>query len=321
MTAALIYAFGAVWAGAAIAESVEVPRVGILCPVTCDTTDLLTFRNELSMLGYAEPSSVAFEYRSAAGDLNRLPELAGDLERERVAVIYTTFGTAAGLAAKRVTAAIPVVVGSAGDLVAAGMVKSLDRPGGNVTGVTSLALELEGKRLEFLKQVVPTISRVAFFRDTTNPYSVLALKEQHIAAEQLGVEIREIQFHEPADVDPAFGTIISDGLTALCVDSYIPVLASRDRIVELAAQHHVAAIYPFRHFVDAGGLLSYGSSLDENAKRAAVYVAKILHGAKPADPPVERSTKVELVINMKVARELGLTVPQTLLARADDIIE
>jgi putative ABC transport system substrate-binding protein len=134
-------------------------------------------------------------------------------------------------------------------------------------------------------------------------------------------EFREIQFHEPADVDPAFATIISDGLTALCVDSYIPVLASRDRIVELAAQHHVAAIYPFRHFVDAGGLLSYGSSLGENAKRAAVYVAKILHGAKPADLPVERSTKVELVINMTAARELGLTVPQTLLGRADESIE
>jgi putative ABC transport system substrate-binding protein len=317
----IVQSLGFVWAGTVIAQTAKVLRVGILCPVTCDTSDLMTFREALARSGYTEPSKVVFVYRWAGGDLKRLPDLAGDLERAGVDVIYTTFGTSAGLAAKHATESIPVVVGSAGDLVASGMVKSLGRPGGNITGITSLALELEGKRLEFLKQLLPTVSRIAFFRDTTNPYSILALKEQQIAAARLGVELSEIQFHEPSDVDAAFGTIASDGLTALCVDSYIPVLASRDRIVQLAADHRVAAIYPFRHFVAAGGLLSYGSSLDDNAKRAAEYVGKILDGAKPADLPVERSTKVELVINMRTANSLGLTVPPSILARADEVIE
>ena len=296
-------------------------RVGVLCPVSCATSDVETFRDALRGLGYREGSSVVFEYRSAAGKLDQLPDLASDLVRQNPDVIFTTFGTAAGLVAKRATASIPVVVGSAGDLVESGLVKSLAHPGGNVTGITSLALELEGKRLEFLRQLVPTVSRVAFFRDTSNPYSVLAIKQQQIAAAQLGIELREIQVHETTDVDAGFATIVSDQLQALCVSSYIPLVASRDRIVELAAKHGVAAIYPFRHFVEAGGLLSYGSSLNDNAKRAAAYVDKILEGTKPADLPVERSTKVELVINLKTAKALGLTIPQSILLRADEVIE
>ncbi len=236
-------------------------------------------------------------------------------------MIFTSWGTAPGLAAKRATASIPIVAGSAGDLVAAGIVKSLNRPGGNATGITSLALELEGKRLELLKELLPAVKRIAFFRDTTNPYSVLAIKEQRIAAEHLGVELEEIQVHETIDIDRAFATIVDERLKALCVDGYIPLLAGRDRIVALAARNGIAAIYPLRDFVDAGGLLSYGSSLSDNANRAAAQVGKILAGAKPGDLPVERSTKVELVVNLKTAKSLGLTVPQAILARADEVIE
>ena len=275
----------------------------------------------LAALGYKDGANVVFEYRSAAGDLKRLPGLTDDLVRQNVDVIFTTFGTAAALAAKRATASISIVAGSAGDLVAAGIVESLNRPGGNITGVTSLLLELEGKRLQLLKEFLPDVSRIAFFRDTANPYSVLAVDRVRTAAAQLGIELREIQVHETTDVDQAFAEMVGDGLKALSVGAYIPLLASRDRIVELAAKHRIAAIYTFRDFVDAGGLFSYGPNLSENARRAAGLVGKILGGVKPADLPVERSTTVELVINLKTANVLGLAVPPSIVARADAVVE
>jgi ABC-type uncharacterized transport system substrate-binding protein len=317
VAAALI---GASAAGGA-QPAARIYRVGVLCPISCETSDVKTFRTALATLGYKEGANVVFEYRLAVGDLKRLPELAGDLVRQNVDVIYTTFGTAAGLVAKKATTSIPVVVGSAADLVKAGIVSSYNHPEGNVTGITSLAFDLEGKRLQFLKELLPDVSHVAVFSDATNPASVIDIKEHQIAAAQLGVEFRELRVHEPGDVDDAFATLVNERLAALLIDAYIPVLVSRDRIVELAAKHRIAAIYPFRDFVDAGGLLSYGSNLSDNAKRAAAHVAKILGGAKPADLPVERSTKVELVINMRTARALGLTIPPALVARADEVIE
>jgi putative ABC transport system substrate-binding protein len=299
----------------------KVSRIGVVCPISCETSSLRSFREALAALGYKDGANLVFEYRSAAGDLKRRPGLTNELVRKNVDVIFTAFGTAAALAAKRATASIPVVVGSAGDLVAAGIVESLNRPGGNITGVTSLLLELEGKRLQLLKEFLPDVSRIAFFRDTTNPYSVLAIERVRTAAAQLGIELREILVHETTDVDQAFATMVGDGLTALCVDAYIPLLASRDRIVELATKHRIAAIYTFRDFVDAGGLFSYGPNLNENAKRAAGLVGKILAAAKPADLPVERSTTVELVINLKTAKVLGLAVPPSIIARADAVVE
>ena len=313
---------GAVLPLAAHAQKLgKVYQIGVVCPISCETSDFRSFREALAALGYKDGTNVIFEYRSAAGNVQRLRELADELVRRNVDVIFTTFGTAAALAAKRATASIPIVVGSAGDLVAAGIVESLNRPGGNVTGITSLLLELEGKRLQLLTELSPSISRIAFFCDTTNPYSVLAVERMRTAAAQLGVELREIQVHEATDVDQAFATLVGDGLEALCVDAYIPLLASRDHIVELAAKQRIAAIYTFRDFADVGGLFSYGPSLKENAKRAAALVGKILDGAKPEDLPIERSTKVELVINLNTAKALGLTIPPTLIARADDVIE
>ena len=308
--------------GAAAAQpAAKVNRVGVLCPVSCATPDVQTFRAALAALGYKEGANVVFEYRSAEGQSKRLPELAAELAGRSVDVIYTTWGTAAGVAAKRATTAIPVVVGSAGDLVEAGIVNSLNRPEANVTGITSLALELEGKRLQFLKELVPGVARIAVFRDTSNPYSVLAMQQLRAAAAQLGVTLDEIEVHLASDVDQGFATIARERVKALCIHSYRPVLASRDRIVALAAERGVVAVYPLREYVDAGGLMSYGANLSDNAQRAAAQVAKILDGAKPADLPVERSTRVELVINLKTAKALGLTVPPALLARADEVIE
>jgi ABC-type uncharacterized transport system substrate-binding protein len=296
-------------------------RVGLLCPITCTTAAVRTFRRALAALGYREGANIVFEYRSAAGDLKRLPDLAGDLVRRRVDVIFTTWGTAPGLAAKRATTTIPIVVGSVGDPVAAGLVKSLSRPGGNVTAIASLALQLEGKRLQFLMELMPGLSRAAVFRDTANPYSVLAMKQQRRAAAALGLKLTEIEVDRSSDVGPGFSAIRRQGLNALCIHAYIPVLASLKRIVALAAKYHIVAVYPLRDYVDAGGLMSYGASLDANARRAAADVAKILRGAKPADLPVEQSTRVELVVNLKAAKGLGLTIPPSILARADEVIE
>jgi putative ABC transport system substrate-binding protein len=303
------------------AQPAKARRIGVLCAVSCRAGDVNTFRDALSKLGYPEGPNLVYELRSAEGRLDRLPDLARELADRRVDIIFTTWGTAAGLAAKYATATIPVVVGSAGDLVASGLVASLNRPESNVTGISSLALDLEGKRLEIIRQILPAIPRVAVFRDSTNPYSVLAIAEQRRAADTLGVSLREVQVHEAGDVDQGFATVAGEGLKALVLHAYLPILASRDRIVERAASDRVVTIYPTREFVDAGGLLSYGTSLDENARRAAAYVDKILKGAKPSDLPVEQPTRFELVINLKTAKALGLDIPPTLLARADEVIE
>jgi ABC-type uncharacterized transport system substrate-binding protein len=299
----------------------KVYRIGVLCPITCTSSGVRAFRQALGKLGYTEGSNVVFDYRSLAGDLKRLPTLAAGLVRQRVDVIYTTWGTAPGLAAKRATTTIPVVAGSVGDPVAAGLVASIRRPGGNVTAIASLALQLEGKRLQLLHQLLPSVRRIAVFRDTANPYSVLAIRAQRKAAARLGLELREIEVHRAGDVEAGFATIRREHLRALCIHAYVPVLASRNRIVALAARDRIAAIYPLRDYVDAGGLLSYGASLEANARRAAADVGEILKGSKPADLPVERSTRVALVIDLRVAKALGLTVPQSILARADEVIQ
>lgn len=263
-------------------------RIGVLCAASCETSDVRAFRQELAARGYGV--NTEFEFLRYGDDLRHASELAADLARQNVDLIYTTFGTVGGLAAKRATASIPIVVGSAGDLVAAGIVKSLNKPGGNVTGITSLALELEPKRLELLKQLLPAVSQIGFFNDAENPFSVLATDLQRSAAARLGIELREYRVHKAGDIDKAFSDLVGDGLTALCVDAYMPLLVGRERIVELAAQHRIAAIYPLRSFVEAGGLCSYGSDLRENAKRAAALTARILAGARPAtlprDPPI-----------------------------------
>ncbi len=210
--------------------------VGILCAIACTTSDVTAFKDALSSRGYREGSDIIFLPRSADGELKRLPQLATELADGKVDVIFTTWGTAAALAAQQATGSIPIVVGSAGDLV-----------------------DLEGKRLEILKELLPAVSRVAVFSDPANPYSALAMQQVRSAADLLQVKLSDIVVHEKRDIDKAFAAIAGDRLEALCLHAYVPILASRDRIIELASDDHIAVVYPLSDFVRAGGLISYGA--------------------------------------------------------------
>jgi putative ABC transport system substrate-binding protein len=299
----------------------KVARIGVLCPIACDGPSVDAFRLALRDLGYVEGRTLVFEYRAAEGQVDRLPALAGELVRTNVDVIFTTWGTAPALAAKRATSMVPVVMAAAGDPVKAGIVPNLTRPGGNVTGLSSLALELEGKRLELLKEIAPKVSRVGVFWDAGNPYSALAFKQEEMAARTLAVQLQPVRLRGAADLENAFAALKRDRVEALSVHAYIPVLQHGAAIIEFAAMNRLAAIFPLRAYVERGGLLSYGANLAEIARRAAHYVDRILKGAKPAELPVEQPTKFELVINLKTAKALGLTIPQSLLLRADQVIQ
>jgi putative tryptophan/tyrosine transport system substrate-binding protein len=296
-------------------------RIGVLCFVTCEGPGLVAFRETLRDLGYVEGRTLAFEYRDAAGKTERLAPLADELVRSKVDLIFTPRGTAPALAAKRATATIPVVVGFVGDPVKAGIVPNLAHPGGNVTGVSSLSLELEGKRIELLRELVPKVSRVGVFSDPHNPYSALATKEVERAARALGVRILVARLSGPTDLDTAFATLKRDRVEALVVLGYVATQQTRGAIIRFAAANRLPAVYPVRDDVDEGGLFSYGANVADISRRAAHYADRILKGARPADLPVEQATTVELVVNRKTAAALGLAVPPSLLARADQVIE
>jgi putative tryptophan/tyrosine transport system substrate-binding protein len=296
-------------------------RIGVLCLVSCEGPGLVAFRAALRDLGYVEGRTLVFEYRDAAGKTERLAPLADELVRSKVDLIFTPRGTAPAMAAKRATTTIPVVIGAAGDPVKAGIVPSLARPGGNVTGVSSLNLELEGKRIDLLRDLVPKLSRVGVFWDPDNPYSVLATKEAEGAARALGVRIAAVRLSGPADLDTAFAALRRDRIEALVVHGYVATQQNRGPIIRFAAANHLPAIYAAREDVEAGGLLSYGANLVDISRRAARYADQILKGTKPADLPVEQATTVEFVVNLKTAKALGLTIPPSLLLRADQVIE
>jgi putative ABC transport system substrate-binding protein len=299
----------------------KVARIGVLCPIACDGAGVDAFRLALRDLGYVESRTLVFEFRAADGRVDRLPALATDLVQTKVDVIFTTWGTAAALAAKRATATIPVIVGGTGDPVKAGIVTSLAKPGGNVTGVSSVALELESKRLELLKEVVPTVARVGAFWDPENAYSALANKQEEMAASALGVRLHPVRLRAASDLENAFAALKRDRVEALSVHAYIVTVQNRAAIIAFAAANRMAAIYPLREYVTEGGLVSYGANVAAISQRAAHYVDRILRGAKPADLPVEQPTKLEFAINLKTAKALGLTIPPTLLLRADQVIE
>jgi ABC-type uncharacterized transport system substrate-binding protein len=296
-------------------------RIGVLCLVSCRGADVEAFRGALRDLGYVEGRTLVLEYRDAAGQPERLPTLAAELVRSRVDVLFSPWGTASALAAKRATATIPVVIASAGDPVKAGIVPGLAKPGGNVTGVSSLALELEGKRLELLKQLTPTTSRVGVLRDPDNPYSALATKEVEASARALGVRVVAARLSGAADLDTALATLKREHVEALVLHGYAATLQNRRAIIQFAAANRLPAIYPLREYVDEGGLASYGADVAAIARRAAHYVDRILKGARPADLPVEQVTTVQLVVNRKTAAALGLTIPPAVLLRADGIVE
>ena len=297
------------------------PRIGVLCSISCQGLAVDAFRRALRELGYVEGRTLVFEYRDAEWKNERLPALAGDLVQSKVDVIFTPWGTAAALAAKRATTTIPVVIGAAGDPVRAGIVASLSKPGGNVTGVSSLALELEGKRLELAKEVVPKLSRVGIFWNSESAYSALAFKEVEAASRALGVRVHAIRLTGPSDLATAFATLKRERVEALVLHGYVATLQNRRAIIEFAAANRLPTIYPSREYVDEGGLLSYGANVGDISRRAAHYVDRILKGAKPADLPVEQATTVELVVNVTTARALGIAIAPSVLLRAEQIVK
>jgi putative ABC transport system substrate-binding protein len=314
----------AAWPLAARAQPVEkVYRIGVLCPLACQGLTGLepAFRLTLRDLGYLEGRNLLFEYRAAEGVLDRLPALAQELVQAKVDLIFTTFGTVPPIAAKRATASIPVVMGASGDPIRAGIISNLAKPGSNVTGVSSLTLESEGKRVELLKELLPAISTVGTFWHPENAYSALAIKEVERAAGALGLRVQPVVLRGPSDVDGAFETLKRERVDAVSVQSYMAVLRNRAAIIEFAERNRVVMVFPIRTYVEEGGLISYGANLADISRRAAHYVDRIFKGANPGDLPVEQATKLELVINLKTAKTLGLTIPPTLLARADEVIE
>lgn len=319
-----ISAFGGVaaWSFAARAQqTAKVSRIGYLgtSSPSLERHALDAFRQKLRELGQVEGKNIAIEYRWAEGKDDRLPELAAELVRLKPDVIVTT-GTPGTLAAKQATNTIPIIFASVGDPVSAGLVASYTRPDGNVTGFTFTGPELEGKRLQILKEVVPGLSRVAAL---WNPVSMGGefYRQTQVAAAALSVRLQPVEARRADDLNQAFATISEARADALIVLADAFLLHNREQIVEFAANRRLPTIYPYREYVESGGLASYAPSKTDRLRRTAAYVDKILRGAKPADLPIEAPTSFEFIINSKTAKELGLTVPAMLLARADEVIE
>jgi putative ABC transport system substrate-binding protein len=279
------------------------------------------FRQGLSESGYVEGQNLQIEYRWAEGHYDRLGGLADDLVRRHVAVIGAVSGTPAALAAKTATTAIPIVFGNGGDPIASGLVASLNRPQGNITGATFYTVELAGKRLSLLRELVPTATVIGFLVNPKNPAEEPEIKDAYAAARALGVRLLVLNTISEHDIDVAFTTLREQRAGALVVGSDPLFFGFYHKLVELAARHAIPTIYIVREFPEAGGLMSYGSKQNDAYNQAGIYVAKILQGTKPADLPVMQPTRFEFVINLKTAKALGLTVPPSLLATADEVIE
>jgi ABC-type uncharacterized transport system substrate-binding protein len=306
-------------------QATKIARIGYLSSdLTGSARNREAFLQGLRDLGYIERQNVLIEYRDAERKPERLPALAAELAALKIDIIVTGGGTAAALAAKKASTTLPIVFIGVGDPVSDGLVASLARPGGNVTGFSLLAPELVGKSLELLKQAVPGVSRVALLvkPDATPNHTMNRfLKEADVAAQALGVLLQIVEARSPADFERAFSEMSKARAGALAVIP-TPVFGSAgQRLADLAKKNELPTVFLFRYYVDAGGLMSYGPDLVDQWRRAATHVDKILKGATPGDLPVEQPTKFELVINLKTAKALGLTIPQTLLLRADQVIE
>jgi ABC-type uncharacterized transport system substrate-binding protein len=305
-------------------QSGKIFRIGFLDPSTAAGNAVLVdaFRQELSQLGWIEGKNIAFVYRFAEQKPGRLPELAAELVRLKVDLIVTT-GDGPTFEAKKATTTIPIVMTTGSDPVAQSLVDSLARPGGNVTGLSSLAKELNTKRLEILKDAVPKLGRVGLLRTPGASITAdLQLKELRPAARALKLELEEIETPlDPKGLESAFQTAKQKQVGAIMTTAIRAFFAERKRIVEFADKYRVPAIYFQKEFVDEGGLMSYGVDYVDLFRRAAVYVDKILKGATPADLPVQQATKFEFIINLKTAKSIGLTIPQSLLLQATGVIE
>jgi putative ABC transport system substrate-binding protein len=303
----------------------KVARIGMLlrgaAPPPGQPSPLLdAFRGGLRDLGYVEGQNIVIEYRWSEGREQRFPDLAIDLVRLNVAVIVAQ-GTLAVLAAKGASSTIPIVMTAVGDPVGTGIVASLPRPGANITGLSLLDTDLDSKRIELLKEAVPGLTRIAILWSANDPGMTLAFSRVEVAAQAVGLSLQSLAVREPGDFPGAFQAAHARRVEALIVTAQTFTLRHLVQILDLAAKHRLPAMYTIRGFVDAGGLMAYAPSLSDQFRRAATYVDKILRGAKPADVPVEQPTKFEFVINMKTARVLGLTIPPSLLLRADQLVE
>jgi putative ABC transport system substrate-binding protein len=300
----------------------KITRVGfLLFPSRSAVADSLdAFRQGMRELGYVEGQNIVIEYRYADGKFDRLPELAGELVRLKVDVIVAGGGFQAIQSAKNATSTIPIVMTGSADPVASGLIVSLARPGGNITGPTFGGYELVGKRLELLKETFPKASRVAVFLPATSQSVSLSLNEIQTSGRALGLQIQSIEVRSTNDLDGAFQAATKGRAQALTVDPSPVFTSNRNQILEFAAKNRLPAIYPWREYVEDGGLMSYAAKLSDQYRRAAVYVDKILKGAKPPELPVEQATKFEFIINLKAAKQIGLTIAPNVLARADKII-
>ena len=303
-------------------QTARVPRIGFLIAGNPSSSGIRgridAFRKGLRDLGYVEGKNIVIEYRYANGKFDRLPNLAEELVRLPVTVIVTT-STASTKAAKGVTTIVPIVVGSAGDLVGEGLVASLARPGGNITGLTAVSPDLSGKRLELLKEVIPTASRVAVIWHPT-PNDEKEVKETEIAANALGLKLQSLQVRSRDEFQSAFAAAMNERANGLIIIQSPFTGSHRKELFELAEKQRLPSMCDAPYLAEDGCLMSYGPNRFEMSRRAATYVDKILKGAKPADWPVEQPTKFELVINLKTAKQIGLTVPPPVLARADRVI-
>jgi putative ABC transport system substrate-binding protein len=297
----------------------KVYRLGILAPQPWPPFE--AFRQQLHDLGYAERHNLVLEHRWAEGRYERLPALAAELVQLPVDVIVT-WTTPAALAAQRATATIPIVMASIGDAVGAGLVASLARPGGNITGFTAINPDVEGKRLEFLKAVVPQATRIALLWNPANPrLHALIVQETQRTALALGIQVQLVEAGSASGFEPAFAAMSQERADALIVAPDAEYIFHRAQIAELATKYRLPAVYLHRDHVEAGGLMAYTPDYDHLFRRAAIYVDKIFKGAKPGDLPVEQATMFKLIINLKAAKALGLTIPPTLLFQATEVLQ
>jgi putative tryptophan/tyrosine transport system substrate-binding protein len=313
----------AAWPLAARAEQVgKIHTIGIFSAGSFDPTGptVAVLPDALRALGWTEGKNIVFERRFAENRLERLPELAAELVHLNVDVIVAV-GTLAPLAAKRATSTIPIVMTAAGDPLGSGLVASLARPGGNVTGMSLMAPDLGGKRLELLKELLPRLARVAVLWNAANPYSASVFKETQAAGRTLGIEVQSLEVRSPNDFDGAFEAARKEHPDALITVEDPLTFNYQKRIADFAVANQLPSLHGLKEFAVAGGLMSYGANIADLVRRAAGYVDKLLKGAKPADLPVQQPNTFDLVINLKTAKALGLEVPPTLLARADEVIE
>jgi putative ABC transport system substrate-binding protein len=303
-------------------QPTKIPRIGYLAPNSLSVLAARTeaFRQGLRDLGYVEGKTIVIEWRSVEGKLDRLPALAAELVRLNVDVIVTA-GPTATRPAKEATSTIPIVMTLDIDPVGTGFVASLARPGGNITGLSSLIPEITGKQLELLKEIVPRLSRVAAFGSSIEPGNAQALKETEGAARALGLKLQYLEVQSSDDLESAFKAATRERSQALVVLRNPVASTHRKELVGLVAKSRIPVMFPRRDYVESGGLMSYGASDTDLFRRVAIYVDKLLKGAKPADLPVEQPTKFELVINLKTAKQIGLTIPLEVLARATKLIK